>query len=698
MSSSKSYLNFDLLLSGDKDHYRAKVTDSPDGQASLDFTLPFSKIELENFILKTSQNRSNVRSLSLESVDLQSVEELGESLFDCLFSGDIAQRYRSSLAIARSQDVGLRLRLGFSDAPTLIDIPWELLFDSDNNDYLGLSTETPIIRKLDLASLPRLRQVEECLQVLVMISSPKGHAPLDVESEWERIRQATETLQKSKRIVLTRIEPSLLALQRQLRKGEFHIFHYIGHGGFSRLDNDGVLVLEDREQKGDLVSGQQLGTILNNHSSLQLAFLNSCHGGRTSVADPFAGVGQALLQKRVPAVIAMQFEITDEAAIIFSEEFYSALVDGYSIETAVAEARKMIFASGNKLEWATPVLYTGIEGGRLLTKVPINEQVAEPVQDELSQQNGQSNSSEEHLQAPNKREQPKSPRSRLNYKLLFTGLILIAFLSMIVLYFQLFSTESEGDMVSKSGLSVRGKVYKLPNRLTLLPIPAGSFIMGSDSGAGVESPAHEVIFAKPFWMSKTEITFDQYDAYANHTGKSFPMDNGWGRGSRPVINVSWNDAQGYVRSLSANNNRNLQCRLPSEAEWEYASRAGNTTKYSWGDSIGKNKANCVGCGSQWDDKETAPVGSFSSNAWGLHDMHGNVWEWVQDPWHENYKGAPNNGDVWESGGDTRRRVYRGGSWNDEPSVMRSTYRYGHSPDLESKSLGFRIVCFTPSVR
>lgn len=366
MSSSKPYLNFDLSLSGDEGEYRAKVVNSPAGQASLYFVLPFSEAELENFILKASQNRSNMRSLSLEPFDIQSAELMGSNLFNCLFAGDVAQLFHTSLAIARNEAKGLRVRLSCSDAPTLINVPWELLFDSGNKQYLGLSNQTPIIRKLDLNhSLPP-RKVEGCLQVLVMISSPKDHIPLDVEREWERIDQATKELQKTNRIRLKRIDPSLLTLQHELRKGSFHIFQYIGHGGFDQSNNDGVLVLEDSENKGHLVSGQYLGTMLHDESSLQLAFLNSCHGGRTSIDDPFAGVGQSLLQKGIPAVIAMQFEITDKAAITFSSEFYSALVDGYSIETAVSEARKRIYTSGNKLEWATPVLYTSIEGGALL--------------------------------------------------------------------------------------------------------------------------------------------------------------------------------------------------------------------------------------------------------------------------------------------------------------------------------------------
>ena len=134
---------------------------------------------------------------------------------------------------------------------------------------------------------------------------------------------------------------------------------------------------------------------------------------------------------------------------------------------------------------------------------------------------------------------------------------------------------------------------------------------------------------------------------------------GWGRGLRPVRNVSWYDAMAYTEWLWEQTGDRY--RLPTEAEWEYAARAGSTTAYSWGDSIGRNRANCDGCASLWDGERTALVGTFKANGWGLYDMHGNVWEWVQDCWNDNYEGAPTDGTAWLSG-DCDRRVLRGGSW------------------------------------
>ena len=196
----------------------------------------------------------------------------------------------------------------------------------------------------------------------------------------------------------------------------------------------------------------------------------------------------------------------------------------------------------------------------------------------------------------------------------------------------------------------------------MVSIPGGTFRMGDLSGEGrdTEKPVHSVTVSD-FMLGKHEVTFSQWDACVadGGCGRYRPDDEGWGRGNRPVIHVSWDDVQGFIDWLNDKTSGNI--RLPTEAEWEYATRADSTTKYSWGNSISHNRANCIECGSRWDDDRTAPVGSFSANAWGLHDMHGNVWEWVHDCWNDSYVGAPSDGSAWASG-DCNLRVVRGGSW------------------------------------
>lgn len=225
----------------------------------------------------------------------------------------------------------------------------------------------------------------------------------------------------------------------------------------------------------------------------------------------------------------------------------------------------------------------------------------------------------------------------------------------------------------------------------LVKIPAGSFMMGDIQGSdseGDEKPIHQVSIPTRFAIGKYEVTFDQYEMFTKSSGKTSPADNGFGRGERPVINVSWQDAQAYVKWLSKQAGEIY--RLPTEAEWEYAARGNTESNYSWGNSIGKNNANCYGCSGGYDNKKTAEVGHYQENGFGLFDMHGNVWEWVQDCWHDRYDNAPSDGSSWaEKGCDGR--VLRGGSWKNYPLFIRSANRDWYEANRSSNQFGFRVV-------
>ncbi len=239
----------------------------------------------------------------------------------------------------------------------------------------------------------------------------------------------------------------------------------------------------------------------------------------------------------------------------------------------------------------------------------------------------------------------------------------------------------------------------------MVEIPAGEFQMGSANGADDEKPVHTVNIKQAFRMSQHEITFAEYDYYVwfmkqHKVEMESADDSGWGRNARPVINVSWEDAQAYVNWLSQQTG--ASCRLPTEAEWEYAARAGTTTDYPWGDTASHEYANygkdecCAGLAQgrdQWVN--TAPVGSFPANKFSLQDMHGNALEWVQDCRHDSYADAPSDGTVWEKGGDCGRRVLRGGSWYDYPDGLRASNRYFNTPVNRDDNIGFRVVCVLP---
>lgn len=248
--------------------------------------------------------------------------------------------------------------------------------------------------------------------------------------------------------------------------------------------------------------------------------------------------------------------------------------------------------------------------------------------------------------------------------------------------------EQEKNLADTAGSEFRECAVACP---LMVVIPAGKSTMGSsEDEAGRtkgEGPQHEVTIAKAFAASKYEVTFDQWDACV--AAAACPrVKDAWGRGNMPVINVSWGDAKLFVAWLSRLTGK--EYRLLTEAEWEYAARAGANTRYSWGDETGVSNANCNGCGSAWI-LQTSPVGSFRPNSFGVYDMEGNVWEWVEDIWHDSFEGAPDNGAAWLQGGDPTYRVIRGGSWHNETELVRAAIRFKRHSKVQFDTLGFRVA-------
>lgn len=224
----------------------------------------------------------------------------------------------------------------------------------------------------------------------------------------------------------------------------------------------------------------------------------------------------------------------------------------------------------------------------------------------------------------------------------------------------------------------------------MVSLPTGRFLMGDIQGVGDdnEKPVREVIVDQRFALSRFEVTFEEYDQFALATQRPLPKDQGWGRGKRPVINVTWEDASAYAQWLTEQTGQAY--RLPSEAEWEYAARAGTESAYWWGDALQPGMAHCDDCQSLSPLNQTAEVGTHPPNPWGLFDLNGNVDEWVADCYTDNFVGATTTQLARVQAG-CEQRVMRGGSWFEINRLVRSSARYRHPPAAARDTWGFRVA-------
>jgi CHAT domain len=336
-------------------------------EAASEFQLPFDERDFENFVLRVGRPRRGVRRL--DSPEFDSAKGFGSALFDALFQGEVRDLYHAASAEADSAGKGLRITLLLGQAPELMHVPWEYL--CEGGDFLSVSERTPIVRYLDLKKAHRPFRVDPPLRIVGMVSSPSDVIELNVEEEKRRLEHALGDLLARGLVEIVWLERATLrALLRTLEERDLHVFHYIGHGAFDKQAGDGVLMLEDDRGRGKPVTGMYLGQLLQDERTLQLVVLNACEGARTDPEDAFGGVAASLVKREIPSVVAMQFEITDDAAILFAEGFYSALARSSPVDAALAAARKEIWAAYNDIEWGTPVLFMRVPDGRIFDVPP----------------------------------------------------------------------------------------------------------------------------------------------------------------------------------------------------------------------------------------------------------------------------------------------------------------------------------------
>ncbi len=795
-----NYLDFELRINRGKGReYPVSIIDSPAGEAGETMRFPFDELILEKRLLslQIALLRSGGKRRLVKSVEEQEVQDFGKNLFAALICGEVRSRYDVSLSKAAQQGKGLRLKLRIQ-SPEMAALPWEFIFDDRQGEYLSLSRKTPIVRYIELSQPVQPLLVTPPLRILGMIAAPLDLCSIDKEREKLRIEKAVEDLEKRGLVQLTWLPGQTWRdMQRAMRSGPWHIFHFIGHGGFDSQKDEGLICLADEHGKNHPLSASKLGMLLANHYPLRLVLLNACEGARGGNRDIFSSSASILVRRGIPAVIAMQYEITDRAAVEFARAFYESLAEGLPIDASVGEARMSIsLAIDNTLEWGAPVLYMRSPDGILFSPAqkpgikkerreapiikekespptviskqdiaPIKEpkQPAPletppgaktspaaakpaPVKAAKTQQEQEPHSKPSLEKAPPASfyKQPKSKhRSIFKRPLLY---IIIGIIIGITAYL-IFKPREEKTGIEGTGNIVtnkaKGEVKKIPaggktvknegitntgtdkdkgavikggisksigdtnggvkkeekempadvqkvknedinvsqnetdcyeadfgNGVIMVYIPAGEFTMGANDGYDFEKPEHKV-YLGAYWIGKYEVTFEQYDKYCDETGKEKPSDEGWGRGKRPVINVSWEDATAYCDWL--NKKTGAKFTLPTEAHWEKAARGTDGRKYPWGNTKDKSKCNSLESGL----KMTSPVGNkpAGKSPYGCFDMAGNVCEWCSDLYSK-------------IGSD---RVLRGGSWDSIALFCRASYRRGYPPASRWNVAGFRLA-------
>ncbi|MBN1934738.1 MAG: CHAT domain-containing protein [Anaerolineae bacterium] len=326
--------------------YRVSVPRSPSGQAQATMHLRFDPAALSARLAEIEE--------AISAGQTDQVQAFGSDLFDALFADDVGRIYALSLQAVRAQGEGLRIKLRIN-APELIALPWEVLYDARQDEWVTLSRHTPIIRYLDLPLPETDLAVRPPLRILGMIATPSDLPPLDVEREKARLGKAIADLQQRGQVELTWVEGQTWRdLQAAMQGGPWHIFHFIGHAA---ANDEGTLLLADPYGRSAPLTGSQLGRLLADHPTLRLSLLNACEGARGG-QGPFSSLAAALVRRGIPAVLAMQYAISDRAAVEFSASFYGALAANLPIDAAVSEARKAIsLALPGSTEWATPVLF-----------------------------------------------------------------------------------------------------------------------------------------------------------------------------------------------------------------------------------------------------------------------------------------------------------------------------------------------------
>ncbi len=687
---------FEVTAAGQGYQVRARGATSREEQAG--FQLPFNDLQVENFLLKMGQHRRQWGRGGRVPELYQPMVDFGRRLYDALCCDEVGRVWAAELNAAQAGGYTLRLKLCLSGAPALADLPWEFLHDGRN--FVALSAQTPLVRYLSLPQPDRPLRLATPLRMLATISLPEGTPPLDVQAERTHVEDALKGLREAGRIELHWLEDlSLRALQREMDGAKrqhrpFHIWHHIGHGVWDETTQTGRLLLCGHDGRQQPVDHFDLSPLFGDHPSLRLVVLNACEGARNSRHDALGGVAVALVESGAPAVIGMQFEISDQAAIAFAEGLYEALIDGAPVDEAVTNGRRAVWSTLNRVEWATPVLYLRARDAVLFEW----EEMGKEIRD-------------------------KEIRGRAAAE-------------------QAAREKAAAEQAAAEQAMAERKRWLDSLTPPWVAVPAGPFLMGSDpkkdKDARPDEQPQRSVYVSLYYITQTPITNAQFERFVQATGyRTTAEKEGWayartgdswgritgadwqhprgpqsslqGKEQHPVVQVSWHDAMAFCQwveeqlalyaALPAPGQRWV-VRLPTEAEWEKAARGslpsspgrgagGEVRIYPWGDE----PPDTTRCNFNMNVGDTTPVGSYPAGAspYGLLDCAGNVWEWCADWYDKDYYRQGPAQDPPGPASDGVHRALRGGGWHDASAYVRAASRNYDDPDYRNDSVGFRCV-------
>ena len=360
--------DFDLAVEQTEDGYFVRVLASPAGEAVASFRDPFSRRELDELRQRLAAGRDE----GLHGAERQSaIRRQGERLFQAVFTDNIRLCWEESLRLAYQQRARLRLRLNLLAVPEFVELPWEYLYDPQRREFLALTTSAPLVRFADLKQPIVPLKVAQPLRMLVVVANPGGRPLYDEDESWLRMVDALDYLAADGKLILERlVRPTVHELQRRLRRDQYHIFHFLGHGLYDGLAQDFLLLFEDEVWRARPVNSQHLGALLHDHFPLRLATFQSCSTAEVTRHNPYNGVALQMLRRGLPAAAAIHQPVATNTGLALLSAFYRAVADYVAVDQAITDARQALWNQGQDPAWGVMALFLRVADGRLFLQPP----------------------------------------------------------------------------------------------------------------------------------------------------------------------------------------------------------------------------------------------------------------------------------------------------------------------------------------